>query len=74
MAFEHWLIEEAGGFTEFSETRGAWRSPSGAIVEERHSAYLVTIPSSADRAVWIAALRDRIEQQFEQEEAYVEQW
>jgi hypothetical protein len=71
-ALEAWLVERAGGFTNMGTVAGAWKADDGRVVSEDNVAYLVSIDDDAED--FAEELEDRIEQDFNQEEAYVEQW
>jgi len=71
-ALEAWLIDRAGGYTELGPVRGGWKADDGRVVVEDNVAYLVTIDEDADE--FAEELEARIVEDFDQEEAYVEQW
>lgn len=69
--FENVLLETAGGFTRFSNVRGAWRAPDGSIMRDESRAYGATIPEDGADAR-IAALDAFIREHFRQEAAFIE--
>lgn len=71
-ALEAWLIDRAGGYTELGPVRGGWKADDGRVVVEDNVAYLVSIDEDADD--FAEEIEARIVDQFDQEEAYVEQW
>lgn len=71
-ALEAWLIDRAGGFTNLGTVAGSWKDDNGKVVSEDNVAYLVTIDEDTDD--FAEELEARIVGDFDQEEAYVEQW
>lgn len=71
-ALEAWLVDRAGGFTNMGIVAGAWKDDDGKVVREDNVAYLVSIDDDAED--FAEELAERIEKDFDQEEAYVEQW
>lgn len=71
-ALEAWLVDRAGGFTRFGAVKGAWKAGDGQIVAEDNVAYLVSMDDEDEG--FAKELRQRIEEDFDQEEAYVQQW
>jgi hypothetical protein len=69
---ESWLVSRAGGFTEIEGVRGGWMAPDGAVVTERNRLYLVTVPKNG--ASFRADLNNRIVEDFDQQEAWIERW
>lgn len=49
--FETVIIESFGGFT-VSQTRGAWKSPSGEIVREPMARYIVAMDSNSPHGIF----------------------
>jgi hypothetical protein len=70
--FERWLAQEAGGYTAIEDVQGGWLDPAGNIIREPNVLYLVSTKSHARRLQ--EAVRQRILQDFQQQEAYVERW
>lgn len=71
-AFEAWLLDRAGGYTDLGTGRGAWRSPEGKVYTEDNRLYMISVGRAPRR--FHREIRERIVEDFDQEEAYVERW
>lgn len=70
---EAWLIEEAGGYTRLGTGTGGWKSPTGEVIVEENHIYIVGI-YSGDPGEFADSLNSYIVENFNQQEAWIEQW
>jgi hypothetical protein len=71
-AFHARLIRRFGGWTRKGTAEGAWLSPSGQVFQDEHWVYEVG-HSQRDLHYWQAE-KDRLKQEFNQEEIWIIQY
>jgi len=71
---EEWMAGRVGGFTRIDGVQGGWMDPRGEMHRESNVLYLLSLPHGVDLDSVRSEIEAKILYDFEQQEAWIQNW